>query len=309
LDNGLTWTLGGTRTNIDKLAFDRFTGALLAVVGADLYRSIDSAKTWISAGAAQSYLTPDGYGNLLGVNLSNVMYRSTNGGQSWFESNSGLTSGTIQYLAADSAGRLFAGTSGGGLYRSTNSGNNWSSVNNGLLGSSVTSVVPGAGDALLCSISGTGVFRSTDHGDAWTAINDGLATLQVGGLFRGASGSLIAATSDGKMYRTTQPLTSVTLDEIPQTFALDQNVPNPFNPTTTVSFVVASPSTVSLTVVDMQGRVVATLANQEFAVGRYVRTFDAADISSGIYFCRLIAVPESNSRQAISLARKMVLLR
>ena len=89
---------------------------------------------------------------------------------------------------------------------------------------------------------------------------------------------------------------------VPATFALDQNYPNPFNPTTVVSFQVPVVSNVRLTVYDILGREVTTLVNEKKAPGMYSVSFDAAGLSSGVYFCRLTA-------GAYHDAKKMLLLR
>lgn len=66
-------------------------------------------------------------------------------------------------------------------------------------------------------------------------------------------------------------------------YALDQNFPNPFNPTTTISYQLPKASHVTIKVYDMIGREVATLVNEDKEQGRYTALFDASHLSSGIY--------------------------
>jgi hypothetical protein len=70
-------------------------------------------------------------------------------------------------------------------------------------------------------------------------------------------------------------------------FALHQNYPNPFNPTTTISYDVMTASQLSLRVYDLLGREVATLFDGQETPGRHSVTFDARNLASGVYLCRL----------------------
>jgi hypothetical protein len=70
-------------------------------------------------------------------------------------------------------------------------------------------------------------------------------------------------------------------------FALHGNYPNPFNAATTISFTLASGSDVSLAVYDVLGRKVAQLYDGQLNTGSHRITWNADDMSSGIYFYRL----------------------
>ena len=77
--------------------------------------------------------------------------------------------------------------------------------------------------------------------------------------------------------------------DVPQQFSLDQNFPNPFNPTTVVSGEWPVASDVAIVVYDMLGREVARLADGRYQAGRYSFTFDATGLASGVYHYRLTA--------------------
>lgn len=66
-----------------------------------------------------------------------------------------------------------------------------------------------------------------------------------------------------------------------------QNHPNPFNPSTTISFSIPERSHVELVVYDLLGRKVATLASRNFASGDHSMRFNASALASGIYFYHL----------------------
>jgi VCBS repeat protein/ASPIC/UnbV protein/type IX secretion system substrate protein len=72
--------------------------------------------------------------------------------------------------------------------------------------------------------------------------------------------------------------------EIPDSYSLYQNYPNPFNPQTTIKFSVPLKGNVKISVFDITGRLVRTLVNQDISAGTYETVFNAADLSSGMYF-------------------------
>jgi lysophospholipase L1-like esterase len=72
-------------------------------------------------------------------------------------------------------------------------------------------------------------------------------------------------------------------------YVLGQNYPNPFNPSTVLPFSLPLRSFVSLIVYDSIGRKVATIVSEELPTGNYSRQWNAANMSSGIYYYRLQA--------------------
>jgi hypothetical protein len=89
---------------------------------------------------------------------------------------------------------------------------------------------------------------------------------------------------------------------IPTEYTLEQNFPNPFNPTTTINFSLPASGHISLKVFNVLGQEVATLVNGELASGNHEVTFNASKLSSGLYIYRL-------SGNNVSLTRKMMLLK
>ncbi len=91
-------------------------------------------------------------------------------------------------------------------------------------------------------------------------------------------------------------------DVIPTAIALHGNYPNPFNPTTTISFDLPSASPVKLSVYDLLGREVAALVDAPLAAGSHQITFDGTGRASGVYIVRLTAAQTT-------LTSKMVLMK
>ena len=81
------------------------------------------------------------------------------------------------------------------------------------------------------------------------------------------------------------------VSRIPKSYDLDNCYPNPFNPSTQISYSIAEPSKLSLVIYDVLGREIATLAKGNEQAGRYTVTWNSQSsglpVSSGIYFARL----------------------
>ena len=73
------------------------------------------------------------------------------------------------------------------------------------------------------------------------------------------------------------------------TYSLSDNYPNPFNPSTTISYSVPEIEFVTLKVYDVLGSEIVTLVNEEKPVGGYEVDFNASELSSGVYFYKLQA--------------------
>ena len=77
--------------------------------------------------------------------------------------------------------------------------------------------------------------------------------------------------------------------EVPTSFKLEQNFPNPFNPSTTVKYSIPNHSKVIIKVYDILGNEIATLLSEEKPVGTYEVNWNAASLPSGVYFYQMQA--------------------
>ncbi|MBX2991762.1 MAG: T9SS type A sorting domain-containing protein [Bacteroidetes bacterium] len=89
---------------------------------------------------------------------------------------------------------------------------------------------------------------------------------------------------------------------LPTEFALYQNFPNPFNPSTTIKYDVPEPSLVRIAVYDMLGREVAVLVDEMRLAGRHQVSWNAAHVASGMYVYRMQA-------GGLSVNKKLVFLK
>ena len=118
--------------------------------------------------------------------------------------------------------------------------------------------------------------------------------------------NLFAGTSDGVVWR--RPLSEMITavdnslaESQPRSFQLEQNFPNPFNPSTTIRFSVPHPITVYLSVFNALGQEVQSLVNQQVAAGTYVIRWNPIGLTSGVYFYRLRAGAFTETRRMILL--------
>lgn len=96
----------------------------------------------------------------------------------------------------------------------------------------------------------------------------------------------------------------VTIPAIPRVTILQQNFPNPFNPTTRIRYQLATAGQVALRVYDVRGRLVRTLVQAGQEIGFYEVRWDGLDdekrsVASGVYIYRLMAASVEQSRKLV----------
>ncbi len=90
--------------------------------------------------------------------------------------------------------------------------------------------------------------------------------------------------------------------DLPAELTLSQNSPNPFNPSTVITYTLPEQMHARITVYDITGRRIATLVSKQQSPGSYDVALDASGLSSGVYICRLEAA-------GMSLTRLMTLIK
>ena len=77
------------------------------------------------------------------------------------------------------------------------------------------------------------------------------------------------------------------------------NYPNPFNPTTTIEFTISHPQDIQLAVYNLLGQRITVLARGSYSAGVHEVQFDGSRLTSGVYFYRLVAAKQVNTRKMI----------
>ena len=96
--------------------------------------------------------------------------------------------------------------------------------------------------------------------------------------------------------------------QLDKNFSLQQNFPNPFNPSTTISYNVPEQSNVKLEIFDALGRYIVTLVNEQQAKGNYEIKWTPENLSSGVYLYRFTAISIVNA-QEFTEVKSMVLMK
>jgi len=314
-DNGLNWTrvhyIGDYINSLYVTGNNIFEGTVYYNPNypnkeGGVYRSTDEGTSWVKLNEGIPYL-PDikdfvFNGNyLFTVSYNNGAFRSNDYGANWELINNGLPINyqqAIKLIANDSI--VFIGTKGKGIFRSTNNGLFWIAVNDGLPTDAVIGALATVGDNIFAGTAESpnwtpqGIYQSTNNGENWTAINTGLPpttdirsiAIKDGFIFIGT------ANAGGVWFR---PLSELITDvegevsQIPKEYKLEQNFPNPFNPTTTISFSIPQGQNIELNIYDILGKKVDNLVNTYETAGKHSVTFNATSLSSGVYFYELKA--------------------
>jgi hypothetical protein len=278
-----------------------------------LWKTTNTGTTWDSTGL---YLpqsgTEAGWNNSLWISSqtfygadSNIwfgtnnyrIYRSSNFGTNWIAQSTQpeQNSYAVAFI-------MFTGLTGGAnLLRSTNYGTNWSSqssMGTGNFGGFVlylaTVDYPYAGYCWYVRNTNT-VYRGLG-GMGWQ-VEYTAPTGTYRHISQARNGSYIwAVRTLGGISKCNCVLSSVKQinSEIPDVFSLNQNFPNPFNPTTTIQFSIPVKSKIMLRIFDVMGKEITRLVEGYYNAGSYEVFWDASDYSSGIYYYSLSASGENN---------------
>jgi len=150
------------------------------------------------------------------------------------------------------------------------------------------------GGFLFASRTGSNrVWRATQGGGSIVNYSEGLPDVDINTIvYDTITGYIYAGTVWRGLYRNDATMgVNAGWHEVsvPKGFALEQCYPNPFNPTTTISFSLPKTTIASLKVYDIQGRTVATLLDGPAPAGHHQLQFDGTRLGSGVYFVRLRA--------------------
>jgi hypothetical protein len=181
-------------------------------------------------------------------------------------------------------------------------GTSWSALGSGMDGSVHALAVSGTdvyAGGLFTTAGGVNASRIAKwSGTSWSALGSGMdakvSVLAVNSTELYAGGSFTTAGEKPSEFIAQWHISHVagiieTTPTIPTRYALMQNFPNPFNPTTIIAYELPTSSYVTSSVFDLLGRHVRDLVSQNLVAGSYEVEFSATGLASGVYFYRFSA--------------------
>ncbi|MBN2090796.1 T9SS type A sorting domain-containing protein [candidate division KSB1 bacterium] len=128
------------------------------------------------------------------------------------------------------------------------------------------------------------------------------------------TGSMIDIKVDTSKLRLITDIEKRKMEFVPTEFTLLQSYPNPFNPETTIEYYLPEASEVTLSIYDMQGRLVQNLVSGDEVEGLHAIRWNGQDatgknVASGVYFYQIQVKPKTSNQPAFSEIKKMMLMK
>lgn len=230
---------------------------------------------------------------------SAFVFKSTNSGANWTQ-NVRFTGDYFNVMFLNQNTGVVCGEDGK-IQRTTNGGTNWTQINTPVT-VDLVNLIPTSNNAFYC-VGGNGtIIKSTNTGANWFQQTSGTSITLRGVDAFGSQELCISVGGNGTITRTLNGgLTTVfqTSTGVPDKFSLAQNYPNPFNPETNISFTLPKSSYVTMKIFDITGKEIEQVVNDNLTVGSYTVKFNAENLPSGTYFCKMITDGFSDVKKLI----------
>ena len=320
-DTSKIYAITGGQSNGSFISIDKNTGngSLLGLSG---YTEI----TGISVRPSDNEI----FGCISGTQSSSLVRINADSGDAYPALE--IPVGGIRTIAFDVNDTLYCATTGGNLYKFNMTNEDTTFINNtGIYNLYGITINPINGQLWGVSLSNE-VFKidkwtgvSTSVGVPGFSITSSIAFDKNGELY-GLSG-LGVQVSDFLKYDTLignavligstgfQAVNSLAMspgisgENIPVSYHLYQNFPNPFNPSTTIQFDLPHASQVKLFVYDVLGREIVKLLNGNLSEGKHNYVWNVSGLASGIYFYQIVATPDVRGIGNFVSVRKMVFIK
>lgn len=313
IDGGVTWSLQGMNLTGNWLrhirVYDENTLWIVGDIG-KILKSTNSGNNWTIQGtnvSPNNLVDIDGLNeNDLAIVGNNSTFLYTNdGGQSWQQSSHDLSSEVkINALHIIDATHAWAVGESGIIMFSSDCGKNWSRqispdtipLNDIYFKDDLNGWIVGNNGK---------IFETKDGGNEWNSIADGITGNPLYSIGVTADDKIFICGYGGVVvsFKPISPGVNVwTPGQVPQSFYLSHNYPNPFNDKTYFQYHLSSVSHINISVYNISGQKVAILLDEVKSAGAYHLTWDAKYLSGGIYFVRM-------TTPNFSIVRKVLLIK
>lgn len=339
-DMGTTWFDTGILAGANEVRYHQYDEGTIFMslnpnfaTGSRTYRSVNGGEYWEKL-SQSSFISRLRFNNvdkdLIYYFDYEIIYGSTNSGNTWRVIATGLESGedfvqlTELKCRSDKPEILYASQQGVGtilgfLAKSNDGGETWERIDTNLISrqhflkfssfwldeNNDKRIIAGlysGGQPKTDNYSPGGLYLTEDDGQTWTELYKGEVNLVK--VDNSEPRNILFGTKFGLMRL--PDTTKVTgIDERSETvkeFQLSQNYPNPFNPTTKIEYRLSKSGWVNLRVYNLLGEEISQLVNQYQKKGKYSINFSGENHPSGIYFYQI----QSNEYKSV---KKMILLR
>ncbi|MBK7253809.1 MAG: T9SS type A sorting domain-containing protein [Ignavibacteria bacterium] len=314
INSGLNWIpnlIGPNRVADDMFFVNADSGYICDALAPSVYTTTDGGASWVqrphpvqSPKVLFFFNYDTGY-----CGGDKKIFKTNNSGLNWFElfdfaifNNRNITG--IQFLSNTKG---WTSLTNNAVAFTVNGGTNWSISNPSILNLGDIFNVFFLDDLYGWSGSQSAgyIFKTTTGGFNWIIQNDtsGSRTLFFTNTIKGWSGYIgISKTTNGGVTFIREINT-----EIPNTFKLNQNFPNPFNPNTKIRFTIIKNSEVTISVYNILGKEVFNYKSDgNLNAGIYEYEFIPDNLSSGVYIYKLTAKSDGN---VFSDSKKMIYLK
>ncbi|MCH7498328.1 MAG: T9SS type A sorting domain-containing protein, partial [Candidatus Marinimicrobia bacterium] len=263
-------------------------------------------------------LVRDASDQIFAGTVGHGLYSSSDHGLTWTPDADGFTAATVTSLVSSMGAILYAGTLGGEVYYKTTSVPDFpfliSPLDDAAVPSKTVAFTWTANSALTykLQVAFDSLFSQVRY-EAATIMGGADTVSGIWGdttyYWRVQATNKLGTGAWSKVFSFTFAVGVLDIDEsdqIPTAYALHQNFPNPFNPTTTMKFALPMASNITLRVFDLRGRVVRELVSGHWKSGYHRviwngKTDNGRDVPSGIYIAHLVTPDYTKSIKMVLL--------
>jgi|FLOH01.1.fsa_nt_gi hypothetical protein len=315
-DHGDSWSITDTilpGNKIRAIVIDNSDNIYAGTYGNGVFKSQGSDESWIQKnnGLSNTFVAALAYSSdlntLFAGTHSNGVFYSTDGGGSW--QATALDNSDVHGLTVNTTGDVIAATQSG-LFKINNNSNSWDNYETLISDTTFQTIGINKSGVLFAGTALYGALLSYDNGNEWVEQNsgfviNGLPVRSMTTFTFDQKGYAFAGTIGGGIFKSTDSITDIKENGQfhPELMYLEQNYPNPFSHTTSISYKVPQYSKVILKVYDIVGKEVATLVNKDQAAGSYKVEFIADKLPGGVYTYSLVLMDRKGN---IVQTKKMI---